>query len=99
MGAGSYFFWVFDIQKQSHPQATKSHTKDFVVLALEIPRTNDKKELAAEQMFAALHGILQSKAELKKEGKVQDHISFEIASTAQLIHFYVCGAKVPPAVC
>ena len=33
---------------------------DSVLLMLEIPRTNDKKELAAEQMFASLHGLLKS---------------------------------------
>jgi hypothetical protein len=32
---------------------------------LEIPRTNDKKELAAEQMLASLHGILKSKKEIR----------------------------------
>ena len=30
-----------------------------VLLMLEIPKTNDKSELAAEQMFASLHGILR----------------------------------------
>ena len=38
---------------------------DSVLLMLEIPRTNDKKELAAEQLFASLHGILRDKQELK----------------------------------
>jgi len=37
---------------------------DSVLLMLEIPRTNDKKELAAEQMFASLHGILRDATEL-----------------------------------
>ena len=44
---------------------------DSVLLMLEIPRTNDKKELAAEQMFASLHGILRDAAELKNSGGVQ----------------------------
>lgn len=39
---------------------------DSVLLMLEIPKANDKKELAAEQLFASLHGILRDKAELKK---------------------------------
>ena len=30
--------------------------KHHALLLLEIPRTNDRKEFAAEQMFAALHG-------------------------------------------
>ncbi len=38
---------------------------DSVLLMLEIPRANDKKELAAEQLFASLHGILRDKIELK----------------------------------
>ena len=32
---------------------------DSVLLMMEIPKDNDKKELAAEQLFASLHGILR----------------------------------------
>lgn len=67
---------------------------DSVLLMLEIPRTNDKKELAAEQMFASLHGILRDKKELKNSGGVQEHLSFEIVSTAGQIKFYVWVPKV-----
>jgi len=64
-----------------------------VVLLLEIPRTNDRKELAAEQMFAALHGILKPKSELRREGSIQEHISFEFAVKQQQIRFYVWCPK------
>ena len=67
---------------------------DSVLLMLEIPRTNDKKELAAEQLFASLHGILRDKQELKASGGVQEHLSFEIVSTAGQIRFYVWVPKV-----
>ena len=67
---------------------------DSVLLMLEIPRTNDKKELAAEQMFASLHGILRDKQELKNSGGVQEHLSFEIVSTAGQIRFYVWVPKI-----
>ncbi len=67
---------------------------DSALLMLEIPRTNDKKELAAEQMFASLHGILRDKQELKNSGGVQEHLSFEIVSTAGQIRFYVWVPKV-----
>ena len=67
---------------------------DSVLLMLEIPRTNDKKELAAEQLFASLHGILRDKSELKNSGGVQEHLSFEIVSTAGQIRFYVWVPKV-----
>ena len=67
---------------------------DSVLLMLEIPRTNDKQELAAEQLFASLHGILRDKRELKNSGGVQEHLSFEIVSTAGQIRFYVWVPKV-----
>jgi hypothetical protein len=67
---------------------------DSVLLMLEIPRTNDKKELAAEQLFASLHGILRDKTELKNSDGVQEHLSFEIVSTAGQIRFYVWVPKV-----
>ncbi|MBQ6127320.1 type IV secretion system DNA-binding domain-containing protein [Candidatus Saccharibacteria bacterium] len=67
---------------------------DSVLLMLEIPRTNDKKELAAEQLFASLHGILRDKTELKNSGGIQEHLSFEIVSTGGQIRFYVWTPKV-----
>ena len=67
---------------------------DAVLLMLEIPRTNDKKELAAEQLFASLHGILRDKLEMKNSGGVQEHLSFEIVSTGGQIRFYVWTPKV-----
>jgi len=66
---------------------------DGVLLILEIPKTNDKQELAAEQMFASLHGILRDKEELKENGGVQEHLSFEFASVNGQIRFYVWVPK------
>ncbi len=63
------------------------------LLILEIPKTNDKKELAAEQMFASLHGILRDKEELKANGGFQEHLSFEFASVNGQIRFYVWVPK------
>lgn len=65
-----------------------------VLLVLEIPKTNDKSELAAEQLFASLHGILRDAKELKENGGYQEHLSFEIASVGGRIRFY---AWVPKA--
>lgn len=59
------------------------------LLVLEIPKTNDKSELAAEQLFASLHGILRDKKELKLNNGFQEHLSFEIASVNGQIRFYV----------
>ncbi len=59
------------------PEITKG-----AVLLLQIPRTNEKKELAAEQMLASLHGLLSDK-------KLRQRVSFEIAVQNKRIGFYV----------
>ena len=63
------------------------------LLVLEIPKANDKSELAAEQLFASLHGILRDKSELKLNDGVQEHLSFEIASVNGQIRFYAWVPK------
>ena len=63
------------------------------LLILEIPKANDKSEMAAEQLFASLHGILRDKEELKLNGGIQEHLSFEIASVNGQIRFYVWVPK------
>ena len=67
---------------------------DSVLLMLEIPKDNDKKELSAEQLFASLHGILRDRNQLKHSGGVQEHFSFEIASTGNQIRFFVWVPKI-----
>lgn len=74
---------------QNYRKVKVIDTYDYVLLTLEIPRNNDKKELAAEQLFASLHGILRDSRELRLSGGVQEHLSFEIASIANQIRFYV----------
>lgn len=74
---------------RNNQKAENIQSVDPVLLVLEIPRTNDKQELAAEQLFASLHGILRDKIELKQSGGVQEHISFEMASINKMIRFYV----------
>lgn len=98
----SIWFWIiagiafFSIMTYLNMRKSKLvGSTDNVLLMLEIPRENDKKELSAEQMFASLHGILRSKKELNKEGKLQDQISFEFASIGQQIKFYIyCPAHL-----
>ncbi len=63
-------------------------TTESDLLILEIPKANDKSELAAEQLFASLHGIFRDKEELRLNGGVQEHLSFEIASVNGQIRFY-----------
>jgi hypothetical protein len=68
-------------------------TVDSTLLILEIPKANDKSELAAEQLFASLHGILRDASELKLNKGVQEHLSFEIASVNGQIRFYTWVPK------
>ena len=55
----------------------------FKTLRISVPKLNEKTPLAAEQMFAALHGVFRS------ETAFQDYFSFEIASREKYIQFYV----------
>jgi hypothetical protein len=60
-----------------------------VVLLLQVPRTNEKKELAAEQMFASLHGLLTLPSHGMFQAAQRESISFEIAVLKKRIGFYV----------
>jgi hypothetical protein len=87
VAALAYITW------RNYKQAAHLENIEHVLLSLEIPRANDKKELAAEQLFASLHGILRDNKELRINGGMQEHISFEIASIGKLIRFYVWVPK------
>lgn len=79
----SYLTW------RNYKQIDAVRAIESTLLILEIPKANDKSELAAEQLFASLHGILRDKTELKQTGGIQEHLSFEIASVNGQIRFYV----------
>ncbi len=74
---------------RNYKQIESVRAVESTLLVLEIPKANDKSELAAEQLFASLHGILRDREELKQNGGVQEHLSFEIASVSGQIRFYV----------
>jgi hypothetical protein len=74
---------------QNYRKAKVIDTYSYVLLGLEIPQDNDRREPAAEQLFASLHGILRDRQELRMSGGIQEHLSFEIASVGGQIRFYV----------
>jgi hypothetical protein len=78
---------------RNRQRAKFAEDEEHALLILEIPRTNEKQELAAEQMFASLHGILRDKRELALSGGMQEHISFEVAAINKRIRFYVWVPK------
>ena len=67
-------------KRKTHPPGVSS---EGVLLEIRVPKGNEKDPLAAENMFASLHGLL------RVEPTEQEHISFEIASDSTGIHFYV----------
>lgn len=76
-------------QSTSNRLSNDSKEQAMTLLLLQVPRTNDKKELAAEQMFASLHGLLMlpSKKLLQRHERIA--VSFEIAVMKKRIGFYV----------
>lgn len=78
---------------QNRRKRTWVDQTEHVLLLIEVPKENEKAELSAEQMFASLHGILRPKSELLREGALQEHISFELASIGNQIQFYVWVPK------
>lgn len=61
----------------------------YVLLKVSVPKENEKAPVAAEQMFAALHGLHRDSRTRFFEGSMQEHIGLEIASQDQRINFYV----------
>lgn len=75
--------------KTSASKTEVSDNAQNVVLLLQVPRTNDKKELAAEQMFASLQGLLTIPSNKIFQPTLRERISFEIAVINKRIGFYV----------
>ena len=69
---------------KSAPQETPGS-----VLLLQVPRTNDKKALAAEQMFASLQGLLIQGSSGLFKSATRERLGFEIAVINRRIGFYV----------
>lgn len=69
--------------KELQQRAEWLASQTFVVLAISVPKDNDKKPQSAEQFFAAIHGIYRNNP------IEQEHISFEIVARKDAITFYV----------
>ncbi len=58
-------------------------SQNYDVLRIDVPKNNDKAPLAAEQMFASIHGIYNEHAQYQPE------LSFEILAREKFIQFFV----------
>jgi len=61
--------------------------KEGVLLAIEVPKDSEITALAAELMFASLHGIYRPENERSRTG--QEYISFELQAKEKSIRFFV----------
>ncbi|MFA5622844.1 MAG: type IV secretion system DNA-binding domain-containing protein [Candidatus Dojkabacteria bacterium] len=78
------FIFVFVNNKNKEEIDILEEIRNPLVMQILVPRENDRTPLAAEQMFASIHGILGDSI------KSLDMISFEIASSGEDgIKFYV----------
>lgn len=61
--------------------------RQYTLLRILVPKQNEKTPLAAEEMFASIHGIY------RPDQAIQDHLSFEISARDQYIQFFVYVPK------
>ncbi len=83
-----FFIFFFVNNKGVEKFDILEEVRDPLVMQILVPRENDRTPLAAEQMFASIHGILGDSI------KANDVISFEIASSGEEgIKFFVVISK------
>lgn len=81
--------WVWVIWMRNKNREEKS--LDFVLLSVAVPRDNEVKIDAAEQMFSSLYSVYQSGT--FSFLKPQAHFSFEIVALPEQIKFYISCPK------
>ena len=74
---------LFTSTKNLKRRADWLASQSFVVLAIQVPKRNEKGPQSAEQFFAALHGIYRN------DPTVQEYISLEIVAKEDSIIFYI----------
>ncbi len=86
LGVGLFIYFFFS--KEEEEEVVFEEIRDPVVLHIAVPRENDKTPLAAEQMFASIHGIVRDAQ------RSMDFLSFEIVSDkASGVNFYAIVPK------
>lgn len=73
----------------------EEHAMDYVLLQVAVPRDNEIKIDAMEQLFASLYTLYRGKANWFDFEflKIQEHVSFEIVGLPGDIRFYVSAHK------
>lgn len=79
---------VFLFRRRPDEEEVYNDVRNPVVMQILVPRENEKAALAAEQMFASIHGVLGGNT------RGSDVVSFEIASTDENgIRFFVIAPQ------
>ncbi len=81
-GVPAIIYLVLKIRETSK-QIEEVTSKKYTLLRILVPKQNEKTPQAAQEMFAAIHGIY------RPDQTIQDHLSFELAAKDQNIQFFV----------
>jgi hypothetical protein len=65
----------------------EEYSLSFVLLQVKVPRDNETKIDAAEQMFASLHTLYSGG--MSRHWKLQEHFTFEVVALKEDIRFYI----------
>lgn len=90
LGLGAVFFGRYLLQWYRNRDREK-YSLESVLLQVTIPRDNEIKIDAAEQMFSALYSVKRNPGFLKL--KPQPHISFEVVALHESIRFFISVHK------
>ncbi len=82
---GFYFVFIYN-QRRKYIK-----TVDYTLLAIDVPKDNEKSVQAVEELFNTLHGIISTKTEWEKKilGRMQLWYSLEIVSIEGYIQFLI----------
>ena len=86
------YSWRFIVGTFKYKQREKD-SLEFVLLQVTVPRENEIKIDATEQLFATFASIKKSVGKLFGQFKPQPHISFEIVALHESIRFYVSSHR------
>lgn len=73
---------------RNYQQIDAVKSVESTLLVFEIPQESSEQASSAEQMFNSLHDILRDKEELRKNGGIQEHMSFELVAREGRLQFY-----------
>lgn len=83
LGGGFFLVSLFLKMIKSQKRIDWLNSQKYSIIRIDVPKNNEKAPLAAEQMFASIHGIYSQNA------LFQYQISFEIVARDKFIQFFV----------